>query len=94
MASEAEHIREPLEYPELDGSIHEDVLVSEGMITDYITEREIKDSPKERVRQRIIRALFHEYGFPTKEARKNNLHTTACDLGRCYSSIRHETHRE
>jgi type I restriction enzyme M protein len=66
MASEAEHIREPLEYPEHDDSINEDILVSEGTITDYITEREVKDSPKERVRQRIIRALFHEYGFPTK----------------------------
>jgi hypothetical protein len=35
MASEAEHIREPLEYPEHDDSSNEDVLVSEGMITDY-----------------------------------------------------------
>jgi type I restriction enzyme M protein len=65
MASEAERIREPLEYPEHDDSINEDVLVSEGTITDYITGREVKDSPKERVRQRIERALFHEYGFST-----------------------------
>jgi type I restriction enzyme M protein len=65
MASEAERIREPLEYPEHDNSSSEDVLVSEGTITDYITGREVKDSPKERVRQRIERALFHEYGFST-----------------------------
>lgn len=63
MASEAESIREPLAYPEHDDSTNEDVLVSEGTITDYITGREVKDSPKERVRQRIERALFHEYGF-------------------------------
>src|SRR5215510_13939580 len=63
MASEAERIREPLAYPEHDDSINEDVLVSEGTITDYITGREVKDSPKERVRQRIIRALFHAYGL-------------------------------
>ena len=63
MASEAEHIRQPLEYPEHDDSSNEDVLVSESTITDYITGREVKDSPKERVRQRIERALFHEYGF-------------------------------
>ena len=36
MASEAERIREPLEYPEHDDSSNEDVLVSEGTITDYI----------------------------------------------------------
>jgi type I restriction enzyme M protein len=64
MASEAEHIREPVDYPEHDDSGNEDILVSEGTIADYITEREVKDSPKERVRQRIARALFHEYGFP------------------------------
>jgi type I restriction enzyme M protein len=52
-----------LEYPEADDAGNEDVLVSEGTITDYITGREVKDSPKERVRQRIERALFHEYGF-------------------------------
>src|SRR5215468_12359638 len=61
--SETGPIREPSEYPEADDAGNEDVLVSEGTITDYITGREVKDSPKERVRQRIERALFHEYGF-------------------------------
>ena len=64
--SEAGPIREPVEYPEHDDSGNEDILVSEGTITDYITGREVKDSPKERVRQRIARALFHEYGFSTE----------------------------
>ena len=65
MVSEAERIRAPLEYPEHEDLNPEDPLISEGTTTDYITGREVKDSPKERVRQRIIRALFHEYGFPT-----------------------------
>jgi type I restriction enzyme M protein len=32
-------------------------------IVDYITGRPVKDTPKEQVRQRIARALFHEYGI-------------------------------
>jgi type I restriction enzyme M protein len=65
-ASEAGHSGAPLDYPEYDDSGSEEPLISEGTITDYITRREVKDSPKERVRQRIERALFHEYGFPPK----------------------------
>lgn len=38
--------------------------IEDGMLVDYITDEIIKDSPKERVRQRIARAIFHEYGFP------------------------------
>jgi type I restriction enzyme M protein len=37
--------------------------VEEGMILDYITNNQVKDTPKEQVRQRIARALFHEYGI-------------------------------
>lgn len=33
------------------------------MILDYIRNEPIKDSPKEQVRQRLARALFHEYGI-------------------------------
>jgi len=66
IVSEAGPIREPVAYTEHDDSGNEDILVSEGTITDYITGRKVKDSPKERVRQRIERTLFHEYGFPTK----------------------------
>jgi type I restriction enzyme M protein len=54
-----------LEYPESEGSGNEEPFMSEDTATDYITGLEVKDSPKERVRQRIERALFHEYGFPT-----------------------------
>jgi type I restriction enzyme M protein len=51
------------EYPEPEDSENEVPLISSDITTDYITGREVKDSPKERVRQRIIRALFHEYGL-------------------------------
>jgi type I restriction enzyme M protein len=37
--------------------------LEDGSILDYITNEPIKDSPKEQVRQRIARALFHEYGI-------------------------------
>ena len=33
------------------------------MLLDYITGKPVKDTPKEQVRQRIARALFHEYGI-------------------------------
>ena len=38
-------------------------VMEEGLVLDYITQRLIKESPKEAVRQRIARALFHEYGI-------------------------------
>ncbi len=34
-----------------------------NMLIDYITGKLVADSPKEQVRQRIARALFHEYGI-------------------------------
>lgn len=37
--------------------------IEEGKILDCITGRPVKDNPKEQVRQRIARALFHEYGL-------------------------------
>jgi len=37
--------------------------IEEGMTLDYITGETIKDSAKEKVRQRIARALLHEYGI-------------------------------
>ena len=37
--------------------------LEEGKILDYITGKPLNDSAKEQVRQRIARALFHEYGI-------------------------------
>jgi type I restriction enzyme M protein len=55
------------EYPESEDSGNEEPFMSEGIAPDYITGREVKDTPKERVRQRIERALFHEYGLPVDD---------------------------
>ena len=36
--------------------------IEDGKIFDYITGKPVAENDKERVRQRIARALFHEYG--------------------------------
>src|SRR5690606_5001436 len=41
----------------------ETVAIEDGKILDYITGNPVKENDKERVRQRIARALFHEYGI-------------------------------
>ncbi|MBE0624556.1 MAG: N-6 DNA methylase [Burkholderiales bacterium] len=38
------------------------IAIEDGSILDYITDRPVPETDKERVRQRIARALFHEYG--------------------------------
>lgn len=65
--SEEQSARAPAEYSEHDSSSTEETTVSEEITTDYITGSEIKDSPKERVRQRIARALFHEFGLSVSD---------------------------
>jgi type I restriction enzyme M protein len=42
-------------------ALNEQEVLAEGMVLDYLTQKPLKDSPKERVRQEVIRALFHEY---------------------------------
>jgi len=37
--------------------------IEDGKIVDYITGKQVKETTKEKVRQRIARAIFHEYGF-------------------------------
>jgi type I restriction enzyme M protein len=37
--------------------------IEDGKILDYITGQPVSENDKERVRQRIARALFHEYGI-------------------------------
>ncbi|MFE5736597.1 methylation-associated defense system DNA methyltransferase MAD2 [Streptomyces celluloflavus] len=39
------------------------VALQEGEVADYISGKAIKETPKEKVRQRIARALVHEYGI-------------------------------
>jgi len=48
---------------EVDASPNDATAIEEGSTLDYITGGVIPDTEKERVRQRIARALFHEYGI-------------------------------
>lgn len=45
------------------GSTDETSAIEDGKILDYITGKPVAENDKERVRQRIARALFHEYGI-------------------------------
>jgi type I restriction enzyme M protein len=56
---------EPVEAVEEDGpaSGDERSAIEEGKILDYITGKPVAENDKERVRQRIARAMFHEYGI-------------------------------
>jgi type I restriction enzyme M protein len=43
-------------------------VIKDGRILDFISgTAELKDTPKEQVRQRIARALFHEYGISVED---------------------------
>lgn len=44
-------------------STDEASAIEDGKILDYITGKPVAENDKERVRQRIARALFHEYGI-------------------------------
>ena len=39
------------------------LAIEDGMMLDYLTNEPIKQTPKELVRQKTLRALFHEYGI-------------------------------
>ena len=41
----------------------ESSALEDGKILDYITGKPVAENDKERVRQRIARAMFHEYGI-------------------------------
>jgi type I restriction enzyme M protein len=49
-----------------DGAPIENTVPS-GYTLDYISNRQIKETAKELVRQRIVRALIHEYGFSPED---------------------------
>ena len=62
------------------GNSDEATAIEEGKLLDYITGEPVADNDKERVRQRIARAFFHEYGisvddmapdFPVKAEGRN-----------------------
>ena len=41
--------------------------IEEGKVFDYITGNPVKDTDKERIRQRIARAIIHEYGIAAED---------------------------
>ena len=47
----------------VESATEEVTAIEDGKLLDYITGVPIKDTAKEQVRQRIARALFHEYGI-------------------------------
>lgn len=47
------------------------VSLAEGMIPDYITQEPIKESPKEKVRQEIARALIFEYQIAPESMKRD-----------------------
>jgi type I restriction enzyme M protein len=56
-----------LEVEAIDQADDEVTSLEEGKLLDYITGKPVKDTPKEQVRQRIARALFHEYGISVED---------------------------
>ena len=57
----------PLEATE-NGTESSSGIVRDGFILDFISgAKEVKDSPKEQVRQCIARALFHEYAISVED---------------------------
>lgn len=63
--------------------------LDEGYLIDFLTDKPIKDTPKEQVRQRILRVLFHEYqfapedmqlDFPVKVQTENGWRTKKVDI--------------
>src|SRR5918996_6343062 len=46
----------------------DDTTIADGYVLDFITGvTHLKDTPKEQVRQRIARVLFHEYGISVED---------------------------
>jgi len=46
---------------------HPEGTIPAGYTLDYVTGRQVKETPKELVRQRVVRALIHEYGFSPED---------------------------
>ena len=46
---------------------HAEGTIPAGYTLDYVSGKQVKKTPKELVRQRIVRALIHEYGFSPED---------------------------
>src|SRR4051794_40547473 len=63
--------------------------LDEGYLIDFLTDQPVKDTGKERVRQRILRVLFHEYqvapedmarDFPVKVSLEGKIKSRKADI--------------
>ncbi len=59
--------RQPKAAGENEPSADQASVVDDGKVPDYITGKPVAENDKERVRQRIARALFHEYGISVND---------------------------
>ncbi len=50
-----------------DNKITEFQAIDDGKMLDYLSNEPIKETPKEIVRQRTVRAIFHEYGIDVND---------------------------
>lgn len=53
--------------PKKNDKVAVDSSIPAGYTLDYVSGREIKETKKELVRQRVVRALIHEYGFSPED---------------------------
>jgi type I restriction enzyme M protein len=63
-----------VEVPEIGPSDEdvEDAAIRDGFLLDFVSGADqLADTPKEQVRQRIARALFHEYGFSVDDMERD-----------------------
>ena len=59
---------EPVEAAVENGAVADQTsAIEEGKLLDYITGKPVAENDKERVRQRIARAMFHEYGISVND---------------------------
>src|SRR6266536_4583171 len=45
--------------------------IAAGYTLDYVSGKQVKETPKELVRQRVVRALIHEYGFSPEDMKND-----------------------
>jgi type I restriction enzyme M protein len=67
-------VEQDVEVPEIASSDEdvEDAAIRDGFLLDFVSgSDQLADTPKEQVRQRIARALFHEYGFSVDDMERD-----------------------
>ena len=55
-------------------NIQAENTIPAGYTLDYVSGKQLKETNKELVRQRVVRALIHEYGFSPEDMDLDSLH--------------------